>query len=111
MILMQILLIVALVFLAGFVLTRRHTHAGRAWQKLILIGFFILAFIVVLFPEVTNVVAHFFGIGRGTDLLLYITVLLFIFYALNSYLKQQEQRDTLYRLARKIALLEANNKK
>jgi hypothetical protein len=66
--------------------------------------------VAVLFPDTTNSVAHLVGIGRGADLLLYVTVLAFIFYALNNYLQQQDARDTLFRLARKVALLEANER-
>lgn len=68
----------------------------------------------VLFPEATNKLAHIFGIGRGADLLLYLLALAFIASTLTNYLHQQEQRDAIFRLARKIAIIEAlddSNKK
>jgi hypothetical protein len=66
--------------------------------------------IAVLIPNAINSLAHLVGIGRGADLLLYVLTLAFIAYALNNYLHQQSERDALYRLARKIALLEAKQR-
>jgi hypothetical protein len=66
--------------------------------------------IAVIFPNVTNRLAHIVGVGRGADLLLYTTVVAFIFYAVNSYLHRQDERYELHSLARKIALLEASAK-
>jgi hypothetical protein len=64
----------------------------------------------VLFPGLVNGIAHAVGIGRGADLLLYATAVAFIGYVLNAYLHQQDERDALYRLARKVAILEANER-
>jgi hypothetical protein len=66
--------------------------------------------IAILFPEITNDVAHAVGVGRGADLLLYVLVVAFVFYALNNYLHQQDQRDTLFRLARRVALIDARER-
>ena len=66
--------------------------------------------IAVLFPEITNQIANFMGVGRGADLLLYILTLGFILYVINSYINSQDDQDKLYRLARKTALIEANER-
>jgi hypothetical protein len=47
------------------------------------------------------------GVGRGTDLVLYILAVTFGFYVVNDYLRGQDNRDQLHRLARQIAVLEA----
>ena len=50
------------------------------------------------------------GIGRGADLLLYVLFTAFLFYVVSQYIKEQDSRDTLYRLARRVALIEAGQK-
>jgi hypothetical protein len=98
------------VFIALAVLGRRSTHSGKAWKKIALVLLAIAMVVAVIFPEITNQFAHLLGVGRGADLLLYATVVAFIFYALNNYLHQQDDRDKFFRLARKIALIDANER-
>jgi len=105
----QILVIVIAVAVSVLSLSQRGTHFGKAWKKILLILMSIIMIIAVLFPETTNAVAELVGVGRGADLLLYITVLAFIVYALNNYLSQQDQRNRLFQLSRRIALLDAQN--
>jgi small membrane protein len=108
----QCIVVFVAIIIALLSLSQRGTHFGKAWKKILLIIMSVVMVIAVLFPETTNTVASFVGVGRGADLLLYITVLAFIVYALNNYLNQQDQRDRVFRLARRIALMEAqsNNK-
>jgi hypothetical protein len=81
-----------------------------ASKKIGLIALAILMIIAVIFPNTTNDVAHVVGVGRGADLLLYLTVVAFILYVLHSYLEMKDQSITIVKLARKIAIIEANNK-
>lgn len=108
--LIQVVTIAAALLLAFYALNHRNTHSGKASKKIALILLALGMIIAVLFPDITTKVANMIGIGRGADLLLYSTVLVFIFYALNNYLKQQDQRDMLFRLARRLAILEARER-
>lgn len=106
----QIIVAVVAVSIILYVLGSGQTYTARAWKK---IGICLLALamiIAAIFPEFTNIVAHSVGVGRGADLLLYILTLAFISYVVNSYQNQQKEKDKLYRLARKIALVEANER-
>lgn len=110
MIAIQIIVILVALGLLLFVLGGSQTHSSRAWKK---IAFFMLAItmiITVIFPDVTTQAAHVVGVGRGADLLLYILALAFIWYVLNSYIHQQRDKDTVFRLARKVALLDATSR-
>jgi hypothetical protein len=109
-IIIQIIVIVLALVIAAATLGNRSTHSGKAWKKIALVLLAVGMVVAVLFPNTTNDVAHLVGVGRGADLLLYVTVIAFIFYALNNYLHQQDQRDVLFRLARKIALVDANER-
>jgi hypothetical protein len=110
MIAIQIIIIVAAlgIFIVG--LRGRQTHVAKAWKKLAMFFLIVAMIVAVLFPNTTNRLAHLVGVGRGADLLLYVLTLAFIAYALNSYLRQQAENDALYRLARKVAILEANER-
>ena len=109
-ILFQILLIAVAVAAVIRALSTRQSHSGRAWKKIGLIMLAIIMIIAVIFPDLTNDAAKLVGIGRGADLILYGTVVAFIFYALNAYLKEQDRHDISIRLGRKIAIIEANKR-
>jgi hypothetical protein len=61
----------------------------------------------VLSPTLLTRVANLVGVGRGTDLVLYIVSVAFGFYVVNQYLRGQDAREELHRLARRIAVVEA----
>lgn len=106
----QVIVIIVAILIASISLTQRVTHFGKAWKKTFLVLLAVGMVVAVVFPQITNFIANFVGIGRGADLLLYVTVLAFIIYVLNNYLNQQDQRDATYRLARKLAVIEALNR-
>lgn len=108
-IIQSFVIIIALIVL-GAAFKKRSSHAVRASKKIGLIFLAIAMIIAVIFPDTTNVVANAVGVGRGADLLLYLTVTAFILYVLNDYLRTQNQREMIYKLARRIAILEAKNK-
>jgi hypothetical protein len=55
-------------------------------------------------------VAHVAGVGRGVDLLLYGLVLAFVFVVTNIYLKFKDYEQRINKLARSIALAEAQER-
>lgn len=79
---------------------------GQSTSNAVNIGFDII--LRMTCPDLTNKAAHAMGVGRGADLLFYLLTLVFLTYATNEYLNKQEDRDRLFRLARKVALLEAD---
>jgi hypothetical protein len=109
-IIIQLIIIAAGLLILTLGLNGRRTHVGKAWKKIGLILLVIAMMVAVLFPDTTNTLAHLVGVGRGADLLLYGLTLAFIAYALNSYLQQQSEKDSLVRLARKVAIMDANDR-
>lgn len=66
---------------------------------------FVLAGIyAVLRPDDTTVVAQWFGVRRGTDLMLYALVMAFCFTTLSTYMRFKDLELRYARLARTIAL-------
>lgn len=107
MILIQAILIAGIIYLLVRFFSNPRSMQMRAWKKIVGLAFTILAIVVVLFPETSNDLAHTVGVGRGADLLLYCLTLAFIFVCINLYLRSKQEEQRLVKLARKVALLEA----
>lgn len=86
------------------------THArSRIVGRIVVIFIGLAATAMVWMPEITQRVAEYLGVGRGTDLILYLGFLglAFICSMLFSQLRHQEMQLT--GLTRAIALIEAKN--
>lgn len=104
----QILLIAAIVVLAVFMMRRTGADSHLAIRRL-LMGLFVLAAVLsVLFPQWLSWVAQLVGVGRGTDLVLYALIVIFLAFVYSQYRRNLALQRQLTLLARKIALLEAS---
>jgi hypothetical protein len=110
MMIIQVIVIIAALGILVFMLGGRQTYATRAWKKITFCLLAVAMVIAVIFPDTTNKAAHIVGVGRGADLLLYTLAIVFIGYVLSNYIRQQRDKDIVYRLARKVALLDANER-
>jgi hypothetical protein len=63
----------------------------------------------VWFPAEATALAHFVGIGRGVDLILYTWVVISLIMLFNLHLKLRAQMEVITELARKIALANAEH--
>ena len=76
-------------------------------DRVLTILLFVTAVVAILFPDLTTRVANVLGVGRGTDLLIYLFVLaaVFAFIVLNARLMGLE--DNITELVRELALSRA----
>jgi hypothetical protein len=93
--------------IAFFFLSSKRPANLRAWQKIGLGSFILLALIAICFPQLTTEVAQHVGVERGTDLLVYTTALVIPLLALTVYTKFRAENIRLVTLARRVAFLEA----
>jgi len=100
----QGLLILSIVALLVYLLRSRRNAQSRAWVKVGYVLFVIAAVYAVLRPNDTTVVAHWLGVDRGTDLMLYALIIAFSFTTLSTYLRFKDLELRYARLARAIAL-------
>lgn len=107
MIIVQFLLIGAFFVLFFLAIRSRTAHSVSASKKLLFVLFMAVLVVAVLSPRLVTSVANTVGVGRGTDLVLYLLAVSFGFYVVNDYLRSQDNRNQLHRLARRIAVLEA----
>ncbi len=100
----KVLLIGAVVGFGLLVLRERapgqHQLARRAAMLLVAVA----GIVAVLWPNLTTVVANAVGVGRGTDLVLYVLVMAFVYHvvATSQRIHQLERAITL--LTRELAI-------
>ncbi|RZT83353.1 hypothetical protein EV383_0154 [Pseudonocardia sediminis] len=106
MILQIVLVLAAVAALVYFV--RSGQNVGiRAGKRLAFGAFVLVNIYAVLRPNDVTWVARHLGIGRGTDLVVYLLVVAFVFGMLNSYLRDREISQHLTNLARQLAIRDA----
>ena len=91
-------------------LSGRGTYAIKAWKKLALVLLVVVMIVAILMPDSVTMVANMVGVGRGTDLLVYVIFAVFLFYVLSQYVRAQDERDRTFRLARQVALIDAKTR-
>ena len=80
-------------------------------DRLAAVLLFSLAIVCILFPELTTLVAHRLGVGRGTDLIVYLFIVaaMFLFILVHSRIASLERAQT--QLVRQIAMQNASKPK
>ncbi|SDO10093.1 DUF2304 domain-containing protein [Actinacidiphila guanduensis] len=102
--LIQFLLLAAVAVLIFVFVRHWNTARTRAWKRLAFLAFCVANAYAVLRPGDTTKVAHWVGVGRGTDLVLYLLVVGVTMLALNTYLRFRVMERRLTELARDTAL-------
>ena len=102
--LVQLLLLAATLMLAFYFLTNRRKARAKAGVKLGFVLFIVAAVWAVLRPDDLTVLANWVGVDRGTDMLLYVLVVAFLFTTLSTWIRFREQELRYARLARAVAL-------
>lgn len=105
--LIQAVLILAAVLLFVLFLRRSHTARLQAFKRIGFLLFCLFGILAVLKPDLMTWLANRVGVGRGTDLLLYMLTVVFGFFALNTYLRFKDTERRLTRLVRALAIRDA----
>jgi len=102
--LIRVLLVVSTIVFSIWLLKKRNSARARAWQKLLIITFLIGVILLTVSQDLATRFALFFGIPRATDVVLYLTVVIFLFVGANFLLRLEELQKRLTTLNRQIAL-------
>ena len=73
-------------------------------RKLFALAFFGSGLAFILNPELSNRLAEMVGIGRGADLILYLSTLFLFFICFNLYVRFREIEEQIVVLVRQMAL-------
>jgi hypothetical protein len=106
-VLIQVLLLVAVAVLLLVFVRNWYGVRMAAGKRVGLILFAAVNVYAVLRPDDVTAVAHLLGVGRGTDLVLYLLVVAFLVGMLNFYLRFKGIDRQLTELARRLAVREA----
>lgn len=97
------LLLIAIVVLTVYV--GSHRLSGITTAVVLTIAMFGIAMVVI--PSATSALASFLGVGRGTDLLLYFSVIAGLFVTAHFYFRTKSLEAQLVSLTRSLALRDA----
>lgn len=86
------------------------TSHGRATKRLIVTAFAGLVVLTILFPETTTAAANFIGIGRGADLVFYLTSIGLMFLAALTYISIRRVEDRIAEMVANQAVADAVNR-
>lgn len=103
----QLLLIVGVAIAAILAIRFLPGERSLAIKRIIALLFVVAAILAIIFPTALTVVANFFGIGRGTDLLLYVFIVAVLLFAVATIRAKARSDSRVTELARAVALMEA----
>jgi small membrane protein len=104
----KVILLIPLLLLIIFYLPKL---GNRTFYRLTLIGISLVGILFVLFPSLTDRLAHFVGVGRGADLVTYLFIVFFFLAGITLYSKIRKLEADQTEIVRKIAVLRAEELK
>jgi small membrane protein len=103
----RIVLLAALIAIGAMVTFGSNTAGLRASRKLLFLTTLLAGCLAVLFPELVSDLAGLLGVGRGTDLLLYVMTVMLLTVTLTGYLEKKRAERREAKVVQELALLQA----
>ena len=100
----RILLLLGMAATGWLVFLRRNKLPFHIMTVFLLIG---VGAAAIIFPNITQAAADLVGVGRGTDLVLYLGIVSVMFVLLHYYSKFVELQRQLTEVTRELAILRA----
>jgi hypothetical protein len=107
----QIIFIVFSVAAAGAALRRHKANELSARAAWFWVLFWLVADLAVLWPDAVTRVANRFGIGRGTDFVVYVAMAAMFFLLFRFHVKLELLNRDITKVVRRDALHESRNMK
>ena len=98
--LIQILISIFALFAISRLIFKKTKQELRISEFLIWLIFWLIVSVVVWIPDITNIIANFLGIGRGADLVFYISILALFYLIFRIYIKIEKIERNITRLTR-----------
>lgn len=100
----------AVLFMTIAILRYRQRRIGTL-PFFLWLSLWIGAAVVILFPATTAVIARLVGIGRGADLVLYLSVILLLYLLFRVVVRLERMDREITQIVRTLALREEDTKK
>jgi len=104
----QLVLITGFIFIGLYFVTRLKK---RLLDIVLLFAMITAGIVFALRPNITNIIARNLGVGRGADLIFYISILIFWFISLKLYARIRKLEQQFTEIIRKDALSQATDLK
>ena len=91
----------------GLLASLWYASAQRVAPRAVTLAFTAVVAVGIYFvwlPDHTTIVAGWLGVARGTDLLIYVWILITLFFGVNLHLKIHAVRNNITELTRALAL-------
>jgi hypothetical protein len=103
----KIILIASFVVVLLWAFRNRYRVGLRAGARVAAVGLTVLAIVSIANPNILSSLAHHVGVGRGTDLLFYLFVVVFVFTSVGTYFTLREHDRRLVEVVRTAAIRDA----
>lgn len=100
-------LVLAAVLVFVIVFRHRQRVELRAGSRVVVLALVAVAVVSIINPDIPQALANTLGVARGTDLLLYLLIVVFSLTTLGLYFRLRDTDQHLRRLVRSIAIDEA----
>ncbi|NPA84204.1 MAG: DUF2304 domain-containing protein [Epsilonproteobacteria bacterium] len=79
----------------------------RPYQYLTIALFYLGIAYLIIFPDQADAIAHFVGVGRGVDLIIYLSIAILTLIVAILYTKVKANERAITKIVRQIAIMEA----
>jgi hypothetical protein len=97
----QLVLVTGIIFIGLYFILRLKK---RLLDIVLLFAMIACGIVLVLWPDVTNIIAKRLGVGRGADLIFYLSILIFWFISLKLYARIRKLEQLFTEVIRNDAL-------
>lgn len=106
----KIPLVLAAVLILVIVFRNRQRVELRAGSRVLVLALAAIAIVSIIDPDIPQAIANLLGVTRGTDLLLYLLIVVFVLTTLGLYFRLRDTDQHLRRLVRSLAIDDAIRK-
>lgn len=82
-----------------------YKKSSSLFDYSIILSFYLVFNLILFYPYVLRDLSTFFGIGRGVDLFLYVSIFVLFFIVIQLMLKIQKNLEDISMLNRKLSIL------
>ncbi|MEK7580993.1 MAG: DUF2304 family protein [Patescibacteria group bacterium] len=107
----QIILILFIIFALSRVILRLREKVISTLTAVFWSAIWLAAFAGILLPKTTTKIAEFFGVGRGVDVIVYLSLALLFYLVFRVYVMIEDIRHEITEIVRLVALKNTPKKK
>ena len=107
----QFVLLIFIIFAASRAVLQFKGGMIRFGAMLFWLGIWAVAVVAIFYPEATTRFAKLLGIGRGVDVILYVSIAILFYLVFRLHVYLEDIRSEISTLIREISLKEVKKKK